>query len=242
MPQVIIKAEGVEKRFGGLVAVDNVSIEVEEGEIFGLIGPNGAGKTTFLNCIAGFYRPDKGSITYRGKNIIGLTPHQMCHLGVGRTFQIVRAFPRLSALDNVKVGVTFGCDNDRHAERRAGELMDFVDFNMPKDTLAENLNTMQLKRLELARTLATGCRLLLLDEVASGLTPAELPEFMKLIKRIRESGVTIISIEHVMKFIMGLCDRITVLQFGKQIAQGSVTEIRNNPQVVEAYLGADHVH
>jgi branched-chain amino acid transport system ATP-binding protein len=242
MPQVIIKAEGVEKRFGGLVAVDNVSIEVEEGEIFGLIGPNGAGKTTFLNCIAGFYRPDKGSIMYRGKNIIGLTPHQMCHLGVGRTFQIVRSFPRLSALENVKVGATFGCEHDRHAERRASELMDFVDFNMPKDTLAENLNTMQLKRLELARTLATGCRLLLLDEVASGLTPSELPEFMKLIKRIRDSGITIISIEHVMKFIMGLCDRITVLQFGKQIAQGSVAEIRNDPKVVEAYLGADHVH
>ena len=239
---VILKAEGVEKRFGGLTALDNVSIEVNEGEIFGLIGPNGAGKTTFLNCIAGFYRPDKGTIYYQGKNTVGFAPHKMCHLGIGRTFQIVRSFPRLTALDNVKVGVIFGSRHHHHADQRASELLDFVDFNMPKDTLAENLNTMQLKRLELARTLATGCRLLLLDEIASGLTPSELPEFMNLIKRIRDSGVTIISIEHVMKFIMGICDRITVLQFGKQIAQGTVDEIKDDPKVIEAYLGVDLVH
>jgi len=242
MPKVVLRAEGVEKRFGGLLAVDDVSIAVEEGEIFGLIGPNGAGKTTFLNCIAGYYRPEKGAMTFQGRNTVGLPPHVMCRLGMCRTFQIVRSFPRLSALENVKVGVIFGGANHHHADRRAGELMDFVGFDMPKDTLAENLNTMQLKRLELARTLATGCRMLLLDEVASGLTPSELPDFMQLIKRIRDSGVTIISIEHVMKFIMGICDRITVLQFGKQIAEGSTEEIKKNPKVIEAYLGKDHVH
>ena len=242
VPQVVLKTEGVEKRFGGLVAVDNVCIEVHEGEIFGLIGPNGAGKTTFLNCVAGYYKPEKGSIYYRDRYTVGMSPHKMCHLGVGRTFQIVRSFPRMTALDNVKVGVIFGDRHKRNAEKLACELMDFVDFNMPKDTLAENLNTMQLKRLELARTLATGCRLLLLDEVASGLTPSELPGFISLIKRIRESGVTIISIEHVMKFIMGICDRITVLQFGKQIAEGTAEEIRSDPKVIEAYLGEDHVH
>ena len=242
MPQVVLKSVGVEKRFGGLVAVNNVNIKVEEGEIFGLIGPNGAGKTTFLNCIAGFYQPDNGAIYYQGTNTAGLTTDQMCHLGVARTFQIVRSFPRLSALDNVKVGVIFGGRHSRQADRTAGDLMDFVGFNMPKDTLAENLNTMQLKRLELARTLATGCRLLLLDEVASGLTPTELPEFMNLIKRIRDSGVTIICVEHVMKFIMGICDRISVMQFGKQIAEGTATDIGKNPKVIEAYLGEDHVH
>ncbi|KJR49201.1 Branched-chain amino acid transport ATP-binding protein LivG [Desulfosporosinus sp. I2] len=233
--------EGVEKRFGGLTAVNNVSVNVKEGEIFGIIGPNGAGKTTFLNCISGFYEPEKGKVIFKGQNIVGLSPHQLCHKGMARTFQIVRSFPKMSALDNVKVAAVFGGKKHKNPEKQAEELMDFVGFPVAKNILTENLNTMQLKRLELARALATNCQLLLLDEVAAGLTPSEIPDFIALIKRIRDSGVTIITIEHVMKFIMGVCDRITVLQFGTQIAEGTVEEIKSNPKVTEAYLGEEHV-
>lgn len=239
---MLLKTEGVEKRFGGLVAVNDVSITVNKGEIFGLIGPNGAGKTTFLNCISGFYNPDKGKVTFNDQDITGLSPTQLCHKGIARTFQIVRSFPKLSALDNVKVAVIFGGKERQNPEKRAKELMDFVSFPVSKDIIAENLNTMQLKRLELARALATNSQLLLLDEVAAGLTPSELPDFIDLIKRIRDSGVTIICIEHVMKFIMEACDRIAVLNFGAKIAEGTVEEIKNNPKVMEAYLGEEHVH
>jgi len=239
---VLLKTEGVEKRFGGLVAVKDVSITVNKGEIFGLIGPNGAGKTTFLNCISGFYKPEKGKITFKEQEITGLSPTQLCHKGIARTFQIVRSFPKLSALDNVKVAVVYGGKQHKNPEKHAKELMDFVGFNAAKDVLADNLNTMQLKRLELARALATNSELLLLDEVAAGLTPSELPDFIDLIRRIRDSGVTIICIEHVMKFIMGVCDRIAVLNFGAKIAEGAVEEILNNPEVMKAYLGEENVH
>lgn len=239
---MLLKTEGVEKRFGGLVAVKDVSITVNKGEIFGLIGPNGAGKTTFLNCISGFYKPEKGKITFKEQEITGLSPTQLCHKGIARTFQIVRSFPKLSALDNVKVAVVYGGKQHKSPEKHAKELMDFVGFTAAKDVIAENLNTMQLKRLELARALATNSELLLLDEVAAGLTPSELPDFIDLIKRIRDSGVTIICIEHVMKFIMGVCDRIAVLNFGAKIAEGTVEEIINNPEVMKAYLGEENVH
>lgn len=239
---MILNAEDVEKRFGGLVALKDVSLNVKEGEIFGLIGPNGAGKTTFLNCISGFYKPEKGKIYFKGEDLLKLSPHQICHKGIARTFQIVRSFPKLSALDNVRVSVVFGGTYQRNPEKRAGELMDFVGFLMSKDILAKNLNTMQLKRLELARALGTNCKLLLLDEVASGLTTSELSDFIELIKRIRDCGITIICIEHVMKFIMGVCDRIAVLQFGKLIAEGTAEEIKSNPKVTEAYLGEEHLH
>lgn len=234
---MILKTENVTKTFGGLVAVNDVSIEIEEGEIFGIIGPNGAGKTTFLNCISGYYRPEKGKVFFQNKEITGFTPYKICHLGMSRTFQIVRSFPNMTAFENVKVGVIFGSENHRDVNNRVQKLLDFVEFPIPANTVVENLNTMQLKRLELARALATDCKLLLLDEVAAGLTPSELPAFMDLIKRIRDSGVTIICIEHVMKFILGCCDRISCLVFGEKIAEGSAEEIQNNPQVVEAYLG-----
>lgn len=260
---MLLSTEGVEKRFGGLVAVNNVCLQVNEGEIFGIIGPNGAGKTTFLNCISGYYRPEKGKITYQGHDITGKSPHQLCHQGIARTFQIVRCFPKLSAIDNIRVGLIFGgghkthigsldqltrhypkLDEDRRDPtiRKAETLLDFVGFPVSEKILAENLNTMQLKRSELARALGTNARLLLLDEVAAGLTPVELPDFIALVKKIRDSGVTIICIEHVMKFIMEVCDRIAVLQFGSKIAEGTTDEIRCNPKVLEAYLGEEHVH
>jgi branched-chain amino acid transport system ATP-binding protein len=260
---MLLSTEGVVKRFGGLVAVNDVSLTVNEGEIFGIIGPNGAGKTTFLNCISGYYRPEKGKITYMGHNITGKSPHQLCHQGIARTFQIVRSFPKLNAIDNVRVGLIFGGGQKKYNEslnqltrhypklhedrsdptiHQAESLLDFVGFPVSPRTLAENLNTMQLKRLELARSLATNARLLLLDEIAAGLTPAELPDFIALVKKIRDSGVTIICIEHVMKFIMEICDRIAVLQFGRKIAEGTVDEIKSNPKVMDAYLGEEDVH
>ncbi|MGI6679709.1 MAG: ABC transporter ATP-binding protein [Dehalobacterium sp.] len=260
---MILSTEGVEKRFGGLVAVNNVSITVNEGEIFGIIGPNGAGKTTFLNCISGYYRPEKGKIIYKGQDITGKHPHQLCHQGIARTFQIVRSFPKLSALDNVRVGLIFGGGLKTYDEsldhltrnypklneeetdptiHKAESLLNFVEFPVSRNTLAENLNTMQLKRLELARALGTNAGLLLLDEVAAGLTPAELPDFIALVKKIRDSGITIICIEHVMKFIMEVCDRIAVIHFGSKIAEGTTDEIKSNPKVLEAYLGEEHVH
>jgi branched-chain amino acid transport system ATP-binding protein len=240
MQENVLVTKDVVKRFGGLTAVKNVSIEVKKGEIFGIIGPNGAGKTTFLNCVSGIYNPEEGEILYKGKDIKGLSSHVLCKKGIARTFQIVRSFHKMTALDNVKVAVIFGSDKDQNPDVRAKELLDYVNFPLPVDTLASNLNTVQLKYLELARALATDGELLLLDEVAAGLTPGELGVFINLIKKIRDSGVTVISIEHVMKFIMTICDRIAVIHYGEKIAEGTPEEIVNNKLVIEAYLGKEH--
>ena len=238
---VILRTEGIEKCFGGLKAVNDVSLAVNEGEIFGIIGPNGAGKTTFLNCISGYYRPEKGEVFFQNQKVTGNAPYTMCHLGMSRTFQIVRSFPKMTAFENVKVGATFGSGKRQNVNAKVQQLLDFVEFPVSPDAVVENLNTMQLKRLELARALATDCKLLLLDEVAAGLTPGELPAFIELVKRIRDSGVTIICIEHVMKFILDSCDRIAVLVFGEKIAEGTCDQIQNNQQVIEAYLGKTDV-
>ncbi len=240
MQENVLVTKNVVKRFGGLTAVREVSIEVKKGEIFGIIGPNGAGKTTFLNCVSGIYNPEEGEIIYKGENIKGLSSHVLCKKGIARTFQIVRSFHKMTALDNVKVAVIFGSDKVQDPDERARELLDFVNFPLPVETLASNLNTVQLKYLELARALATDGDLLLLDEVAAGLTPGELGDFIDLIKRIRDSGVTVISIEHVMKFIMTICDRIAVIHYGEKIAEGTPEEIVNNKLVIEAYLGKEH--
>lgn len=240
MQENLLVTKNVVKRFGGLTAVKEVSIEVKKGEIFGIIGPNGAGKTTFLNCVSGIYTPEEGEIIYKGENIKGLSSHVLCKKGIARTFQIVRSFHKMTALDNVKVAVIFGSDKVRDPDERAKELLDYVNFPLPVDTLASNLNTVQLKYLELARALATDGELLLLDEVAAGLTPGELGDFIDLIRKIRDSGVTVISIEHVMKFIMTICDRIAVIHYGEKIAEGTPEEIVNNKLVIEAYLGKEH--
>lgn len=236
---IVLETQGVSKRFGGLQAVKSVSLQVEQGTIFGLIGPNGAGKTTLLNSIAGVYKPEEGKVFFKGRDITGNSADKICHAGMARTFQIVHSFPQMTVLENAMVGAIFGGKkNGLPPEKKAAEMLDIVEFPLDYNILAQNLNTIQLKRLEMARALATGCDLLLLDEVAAGLTPAELDDMSSLIKRIRDRGITIIMVEHLMKLIMGVCDRIAVLNFGEKIAEGPPKEIVNNEKVAEAYLGA----
>jgi branched-chain amino acid transport system ATP-binding protein len=240
---MILDTKEVTKRFGGLTAVNRVSMQIEEGQIYGLIGPNGAGKTTFLNSIAGKFPPTSGRVFFRGKETTGFSAEKMCKLGMARTFQIPRPFPKLSVLENVKVGAVFGPTQAGKvpAEQRAREALDYVDFNLPIDTPADRLNAVQLKRIDLARALACQPKLLLLDELASGLTPGELDSIMATIKRIRDDGVTIIAIEHIMRVIKGICDEVMVIEYGTTIATGTPDEVLNNPKVIEAYLGEEEV-
>ena len=239
---IALHTDKVIKNFGGLTAVNRVSIEVKEGQIFGLIGPNGAGKTTFLNCIAGAYQPSDGKVYFLGQETTGQPADVMCKRGMSRTFQIPLPFPKLTVQENVMVGAVFGADagSDKSPEQRAMEALEFVEFPMDPSTPAEQLNAVQLKRLDLARALACGPRLLLLDELAAGLTPSELDDMMDIIRAIRDRGITIIVVEHIMRVIQGICDRVMVIEYGSQIAQGTPDEVLNNPRVIKAYLGEGH--
>ncbi|MDZ4133732.1 MAG: ABC transporter ATP-binding protein [Dethiobacteria bacterium] len=241
---MILEAKSVSKRFGGLKAVNNISLQVNEGEIYGLIGPNGAGKTTFLNCVAGDYRPESGSkIIFQGKDITGSRPDLICQAGIARTYQIVRCFPKMTVLENVLVGAVFGNTSKlKNPIEKAKELLEYVEFPADHDVLAENLNTVQLKQLELARALSTDCSLLLLDEVAAGLTPSELNNITVLIRKIRDSGVTIIIVEHLMRLIMSICDRIFVMNFGEKLNEGNPKDIMQCDKVASAYLGDNYMH
>lgn len=240
----ILETKELTKRFGGLVAVNRVSMNVEEGEIVGLIGPNGAGKTTLLNAVAGLAPPTSGSVFFLRKETTGLPPEQMCHMGLSRTFQIPRPFPRMKALENVMIATLFG---NRHAPvsdpiRHSYEQLSFVEFPLPEDTICNALNTVQLKRLDLARALASNPKLLLLDELGAGLISGELMDLMAIIKKIRKKGITILLVEHIMDVIMNLCDRLVVLQSGNKIAEGSTLEVAQDHKVEEAYLGVDDSH
>jgi branched-chain amino acid transport system ATP-binding protein len=240
---MILDTKDITKRFGGLTAVNQVSMQIREGQIYGLIGPNGAGKTTFLNSIAGKFPPTSGTVYFLGEDTTGQPAEVMCKKGLARTFQIPRPFPNLTVLENVKVGAIFGPQDGGPvpADQRAREALDFVEFNLPIDTPASQLNAVQLKRIDLARAIACQPKLLLLDELASGLTPGELDSIMNLIRCIRDDGVTIIAIEHIMRVIKGICDEVMVIEYGTEIARGTPDEVLNNPAVIEAYLGEEEV-
>ncbi len=240
--EIILKVEGVTKRFGGLVALSNVTFDVYREEILGLIGPNGAGKTTLFNVITGVYKPDAGRVVFKGIDITGWRPHKIARLGIARTHQIVKPFGDLTVLENTMIGALFGKRHkeisEDEARRIASEVLDFVGLGDKKDLPARVLNVQEKKRLELARALAEEPELLLLDEVLAGLTPTEVKKMLDLLERIRrERRITIIMIEHVMHAVMNLADRIVVLHFGRKLAEGTPEEVANNPEVVTAYLG-----
>ncbi len=239
---MILEINNLTKKFGGLAALSNVSLELEEGKVLGLIGPNGAGKTTLFNCISGLLPISGGEIKINGKSAAGLKPHEIAKLGTARTFQIVKPFGSMTTLENVMVGAFMNTSNYNEAKKIAMEAMEKVFLQNQCGQLAKTLNLGQRKRLEIAKALATRPKLLLLDEVMAGLTPTEVQEILNVIRQINQSGVSILIIEHIMEAIMNISDSLVVINFGEKIAEGTPEEIQKNQKVIEAYFGIGEVN
>lgn len=238
----LLEGSQLHKSFGGLMAVNGVDFYLEPGEVLGLIGPNGSGKTTLFNLIAGVFKPDKGQIKFEGREITGTGCAAVCQLGIARTFQITRPFPLLTVLQNVQLGRAYGSDPAERLERtqiEADEILQFIGLSSKRNVLAGRLGVIDRKRLELGKALATKPKVLLLDEIMAGLNPAEVLAATGLVKQIRDSGISLIVIEHLMKAIMGICHRVIVLSAGRKIAEGNPREVVLDRGVIEAFLGED---
>lgn len=238
----ILSTEKVTKKFGDLIALDAVDITLDKGAILGMIGPNGSGKTTLFNVISGIYSPAFGEVRYKGEKITRKSPHLICRMGIARTFQVVQPFSRMTVLKNVMVSALYGKGvNLKEAREKAIEVLEFVGLKEKIHLLPDNITTPDRRRLELARALATEPEVILLDETMAGLTPAEIQGVLELLREVNKMGITIFMVEHIMRAVMSLCERIIVLSYGRKIAEGPPKEVAHNEEVVKAYLGDRYV-
>jgi len=232
--------KGLVKTFGGLTALYEINLSIDQGEIVGLIGPNGSGKTTLFNCINNFCTPDRGQILFKGQRIDGLPTHQICKMGIARTFQIVKPLKRLTVLDNVMAGAFLHTNDEKQAREKSLAVLEFCELSHRKEVLGKDLPIADKKRMEVARALASDPEMLLLDETAAGLNLKEIERMLEIVMKIRQSGITCLVVEHVLKFLMGVSDRVMCINFGQEIVTGRPQEVMSHPEVIAAYLGAEY--